>query len=97
MPAATQGVNGSPRIRVPIRIVLTGPIIPVCAVVVAPTRSMAIMSMSTGATVHAVALTSDSHDRARNHRGIQGSGEQELGDAEQARHRRGQPCQAKRS
>ena len=37
----------------------SGPIMPVCAVSVAPMRSMAIITISTGAKVHSVALSSD--------------------------------------
>ena len=39
----------------------SGPIMPVCAVSGAPMRSMAIITSSTGATVHSVPFSSDSH------------------------------------
>ena len=60
VPAATHTVNGSPRIHTPMRMVDKGPTMPVCAVVPAPTRSMAIITMSTGAAVHSVAFRMDS-------------------------------------
>ena len=41
-------------------IVEIGPMAPVCAVTVAPTRSTAIITISTGATVHRLALSSES-------------------------------------
>ena len=41
--------------------VAIGPIMPVCAVSPGPIRSMAIITISTGATVQAEALSSDSH------------------------------------
>ena len=42
----------------------TGPTMPVCAVAPAPMRSMAIITISTGAKVQAVAFSSDSHSTA---------------------------------
>ena len=39
--------------------VLSGPIMPVCAVSVAPMRSIAIITISTGANVHSVAFKID--------------------------------------
>ena len=41
--------------------VLNGPIMPVCEAMAAPMRSMAIITISTGAKVHSVAFSSDSH------------------------------------
>ena len=38
-----------------------GPIMPACAVIAGPTRSMAIITISTGATVQATAFSTDSH------------------------------------
>ena len=60
VPAAIHAVNGSPRITTPIRIVDSGPIMPVCAAIVAPMRSIAIITISTGANVHATAFSTDS-------------------------------------
>ena len=61
MPATTHGVNGSPSSHTPNSTVLIGPTMPACADSVAPMRSMAIITISTGAKVHSVALSSDSH------------------------------------
>src|SRR5580700_6697693 len=61
VPAATHAVNGSPNSTTAIRIVDSGPTVPVCAVSEAPIRSMAIITMRTGAKVHAVAFNADSH------------------------------------
>ena len=61
VPAMIHELKGSFRISTPIAIVDSGPIMPVCAVSVAPMRSMAIITMMTGATVHTVAFSSDSH------------------------------------
>ncbi len=46
----------------------SGPIMPVCAASVAPMRSIAIITISTGAKVHTVALSSDSQITSRRHR-----------------------------
>ena len=58
---------------------------PVCAATVAPTRSMAIITISTGAKVHSVALSTDSHSTcgATCGRG-QRPQQRELREAEQA-------------
>ena len=69
----------------PIRIVDSGPIMPVCAATAAPTRSIAIITISTGAKVHSVALSTESQITC----GATASADigrrtQELGDAEQA-------------
>ena len=61
VPPATQGVNGSPRITTPIRMVDIGPTMPICAAAPAPMRSIAIITISTGAAVHSSALSTDSH------------------------------------
>jgi hypothetical protein len=45
----------------------SGPIMPVCAVSVAPMRSMAIITISTGAKVHSRAFSSDSHSTWAGH------------------------------
>src|ERR1019366_8523086 len=60
VPATIQPVNGSPRMMTLIRIVDSGPIMPVCAATDAPTRSIAIITMSTGAKVQSVALSTES-------------------------------------
>ena len=44
----------------PMRMVESGPIMPVCAATDAPTRSMAIITISTGANVHKVELRTES-------------------------------------
>ena len=61
VPAATHAVNGSPRISTPSRMVASGPIMPVCAASGAPMRSMAIITINTGANVHSTAFSSDNH------------------------------------
>ena len=60
VPAAISAVNGSPRITTPIRIVDSGPTMPVCAATAAPMRSIAIITISTGANVHSVAFSTES-------------------------------------
>ena len=44
----------------PIKMVDMGPTMPACDAMLAPMRSIAIMTISTGATVHSVALSKDS-------------------------------------
>ena len=61
VPAAAHAVNGSPSKMTAIRIVESGPIAPVCAVSEAPIRSIAIITIRTGAKVHAVAFNAESH------------------------------------
>ena len=60
VPAPTQAVKGSPKISTPIKMVDIGPTMPACAAMLAPMRSIAIITISTGATVHSVALSNDS-------------------------------------
>src|SRR5271163_3742651 len=60
VPTATHAVKGSPS-SAAISMVESGPIAPVCAVSVAPIRSIAIITMSTGAKVHSVAFSTESH------------------------------------
>src|ERR1700680_3468114 len=60
VPAAAHAVNGSPNRMTAIRIVESGPIAPVCAVSEAPIRSIAIITIRTGAKVHAVAFNAES-------------------------------------
>jgi hypothetical protein len=60
VPAAIQGVNGSPRSAMLRAIVDSGPIMPVCAVTPGPTRSIAIITSTTGKTVQRTALRIDS-------------------------------------
>ena len=48
VPAATHTVNGSPKIHTPMRMVDSGPTMPVWAAMPAPMRSMAIITISTG-------------------------------------------------
>ena len=60
VPAATHAVNGSPSSSVARRMVDSGPKLPVCAVSEAPIRSMAIITMRTGAKVQTVAFNTES-------------------------------------
>jgi hypothetical protein len=60
VPTAIQLENGSSRTTALIAIVDSGPSIPACAATDAPTRSIAIITIRTGATVHAVPLSTDS-------------------------------------
>lgn len=53
-------MNGSPRISTPIAIVATGPTMPACDVTAAPTRSIASITIGTGAMVHGVAFSAGS-------------------------------------
>ena len=62
VPAASHRVKGSPRIQIPMRMVDSGPTMPACAAMPAPMRSMAIMTMSTGAAVQRMAFSTDSHN-----------------------------------
>src|SRR5271156_4069652 len=61
VPAAIHAVNGSPSRMTAIRMVDSGPMVPACAVSEAPIRSMAIMTITTGANVQRVALRTESH------------------------------------
>ena len=71
---------------------------PVCAVSGAPMRSIAIITISTGATVHTIALSSDSQITWRRHVGRrQRTQQQELHDAQHAGHAGGQAGQAQRA
>jgi hypothetical protein len=60
VPSAVTAVKGSPRMTTPIRIVDSGPTMPTCAARAAPMRSIAIITIRTGATVHSVAFSTDS-------------------------------------
>ena len=84
VPATIQPVNGSPRMTMPIRIVESGPIIPVCATTVAPTRSIAIITISTGAKVQRVAFSTESQITPARRPCRKRPQEEELGDAEEA-------------
>ncbi len=61
VPTASQGVKGSPSSAMPMTMVDSGPIMPTCAAMLAPTRSTPNITSSTGTAVHSVALSSDSH------------------------------------
>ena len=82
----------------PIRMVDSGPIMPVCAATPAPMRSIAIITISTGAKVHSVALSTDSQiTSGATAQRRQRPQQQELRDAEQAGHagrQAGQPQRA---
>jgi hypothetical protein len=64
VPAAIQTVNGSPSSTTAISMVDSGPTVPACAVSEAPIRSMAIITIRTGAKVHSVAFNTESHNTA---------------------------------
>ena len=60
VPATCQGPIGSPNSSRLSTMVETGPIMPTCAASVEPIRATAIITASTGSTVHSVPFTSDS-------------------------------------
>ena len=68
VPATTQPVNGSPSSHTPSNTVLSGPTMPACADSVAPMRSTAIMTISTGAKVHSVAFSERQPQHRLGHR-----------------------------
>jgi hypothetical protein len=61
VPSPIHALNGSPNTHTPNNKVDKGPTIPVCEVSAAPIRSIANITISTGATVQAVALSKPHH------------------------------------